>query len=464
MSSRQALLQGVLTWLGLLGTDRTRIFAAPDLRAAWALLTACGVYVLSFALIFLLHTSLIVGLVLACLLLVASSLLLAPQGRPLMFGLAVLLFLFSRVPGFAPVLFVLPVVGLFVGLRYLSRHSSAALYDAELGALSSVFGTGWKAYLPVDPDAQAQVRVLVSPEQQTFFLGVVAGRAETKYGTPHVVWTGLTAERLQAMALRDTGVVQTSQKVLWVIQPSRAEGRYDTTLEHGVATVIAPRTGLGEQLNDWSLMRANLDAPPQASAQTASEQGRRVEAQATEELQGLLPPGWVMRTGVLLAQGGDADIELTTGQRTKYVIDVKSRSDRMNLQAPRGDRAKSWAEIHAQVVGAARQLQGVPVVWQPLAKDEDFLLVGDVWCLRGPARTLIEALNALEQEELEPDSSPHQILGVQPGATKDEIQAAYKRLAKQYHPDRVASLGEEFRHLAERRMKVINAAYQALMG
>jgi DnaJ-domain-containing protein 1 len=171
-----------------------------------------------------------------------------------------------------------------------------------------------------------------------------------------------------------------------------------------------------------------------------------------------------MRSSVLLAKGGDADIELTTHQQAKYVVDVKSRNDRMDLKAPKGDRAKSWTEIHEQVVGAARQLQGVPVVWQPLARDEDFSLVGEAWCLRGPAQTLIEALGALGSAEPDEGASPYQVLGLKPGATREEIQSAYKVLAKQYHPDRVASLGEEFRLLAERRMKVINAAYQALIG
>ena len=55
--------------------------------------------------------------------------------------------------------------------------------------------------------------------------------------------------------------------------------------------------------------------------------------------------------------------------------------------------------------------------------------------------------------------SPYDILGVQPGASDDEITAAYHRLVQMYHPDRVANLAPEFRDLAESRMKEINAAY-----
>ena len=58
--------------------------------------------------------------------------------------------------------------------------------------------------------------------------------------------------------------------------------------------------------------------------------------------------------------------------------------------------------------------------------------------------------------------SPHDILGVRRGASGDEITSAYHRLVQMYHPDRVANLAPEFRDLAERRMKEINAAYDRL--
>lgn len=58
--------------------------------------------------------------------------------------------------------------------------------------------------------------------------------------------------------------------------------------------------------------------------------------------------------------------------------------------------------------------------------------------------------------------TPHEVLGVPQGASSDEIRAAYKRLVQQYHPDRVNSLGPEFRDLAEVKMRQINAAYELL--
>jgi hypothetical protein len=51
---------------------------------------------------------------------------------------------------------------------------------------------------------------------------------------------------------------------------------------------------------------------------------------------------------------------------------------------------------------------------------------------------------------------PHAVLGLQPGASPDEVAAAYRALAKRWHPDRGG--GAE----AERRMAEINGAYDLL--
>ena len=39
------------------------------------------------------------------------------------------------------------------------------------------------------------------------------------------------------------------------------------------------------------------------------------------------------------------------------------------------------------------------------------------------------------------------------------MKKAYKSLVKKYHPDKVSHLGDEFKDLAETRLKEINEAY-----
>jgi DnaJ-domain-containing protein 1 len=55
------------------------------------------------------------------------------------------------------------------------------------------------------------------------------------------------------------------------------------------------------------------------------------------------------------------------------------------------------------------------------------------------------------------------VLGLAAGATKEEIQKAYRRLAQVHHPDRFASLGEESVAAATVTFRRINEAYEYLV-
>jgi DnaJ like chaperone protein len=51
------------------------------------------------------------------------------------------------------------------------------------------------------------------------------------------------------------------------------------------------------------------------------------------------------------------------------------------------------------------------------------------------------------------------VLGLEEGAEFNVIKKAYRKLSMQYHPDKVAHLGDEFKGVAEEKMKEINEAY-----
>lgn len=60
--------------------------------------------------------------------------------------------------------------------------------------------------------------------------------------------------------------------------------------------------------------------------------------------------------------------------------------------------------------------------------------------------------------------SPEEIFNFRPGEaiTKSELKKRYFELLKQNHPDRVASMGQDFKKLAEKNTKEINKAYDRL--
>lgn len=60
--------------------------------------------------------------------------------------------------------------------------------------------------------------------------------------------------------------------------------------------------------------------------------------------------------------------------------------------------------------------------------------------------------------------SPEEVLGFKANEsfTKSELKKRYFELLKQNHPDRVASMGQDFKRLAEKNTKEINRAYDKL--
>ena len=56
-------------------------------------------------------------------------------------------------------------------------------------------------------------------------------------------------------------------------------------------------------------------------------------------------------------------------------------------------------------------------------------------------------------------TDPYRVLGLSPGASKDEVTKAYRKLAKKYHPD--LNPGDE---AAAKKMAEVNAAYDSIMN
>lgn len=60
------------------------------------------------------------------------------------------------------------------------------------------------------------------------------------------------------------------------------------------------------------------------------------------------------------------------------------------------------------------------------------------------------------------NDSNYRILGIDSDASDDEVRKAYRKMAVKYHPDKVATLGEDVQKAAEEKFKAVSQAYDAI--
>ncbi len=134
------------------------------------------------------------------------------------------------------------------------------------------------------------------------------------------------------------------------------------------------------------------------------------------------------------------------------VVDAMRRLstlDPVEILAIMADIAKCDGEVHPSEVGVIREVAATmgadAETWEEVAAELG--LGGDreqASGTRGSGMTLARA---------------YEILGLERSASAAEVQAAYRRLVSEYHPDRVAVFPKEFQDLAHDKMTEINAAY-----
>ncbi|MFA5418921.1 MAG: TerB family tellurite resistance protein [Bacteroidales bacterium] len=93
------------------------------------------------------------------------------------------------------------------------------------------------------------------------------------------------------------------------------------------------------------------------------------------------------------------------------------------------------------------------------AGKEEIGLINTIASYLGISRPDYESIMAMFIKDTE---SAYKILEIEPSATNEEVKKAYRELAKKYHPDKVAHLGEEVKKAAEEKIMQLNAAYDSI--
>ncbi|MBN2851856.1 MAG: J domain-containing protein [Clostridia bacterium] len=58
--------------------------------------------------------------------------------------------------------------------------------------------------------------------------------------------------------------------------------------------------------------------------------------------------------------------------------------------------------------------------------------------------------------------NPYSVLGISPGATDEQIKAAYKEMVKKYHPDKYQQT--DLKEVAEEKLSEVNVAYDTIVN
>lgn len=89
--------------------------------------------------------------------------------------------------------------------------------------------------------------------------------------------------------------------------------------------------------------------------------------------------------------------------------------------------------------------------------DIEIQLINRIANLMGVPQSDFESLKNMFYRD---SNSDYKVLGIEPTATEEEIKKAYRQMAIRYHPDKVASMGDEYQKGAQEKFQKIQESYE----
>lgn len=151
--------------------------------------------------------------------------------------------------------------------------------------------------------------------------------------------------------------------------------------------------------------------------------------------------------------------EVAVAEGEQVLRRLFDEQNRQGSMAFRGTVSRCCAQMAAHMDYAQRlQLLNYLVI---VAQADGSVPPEEVGALQDCARWMglaeadLASMLNLRSDSLE---DAYKVLGVPSTATDDEVRRAYRKLALQHHPDRVATLGDDIRRAAEKKLQEINEA------
>ena len=116
-------------------------------------------------------------------------------------------------------------------------------------------------------------------------------------------------------------------------------------------------------------------------------------------------------------------------------------------------RTRMPAEVRVQLV---HYMFGIAKADGDVAESE-MNVIKNIAQKLGVSQTDFESLKNMFYRDV---NSDYKILGVDASATDDQVKKAYRKMAIAHHPDKVASMGEEYQKGAQEKFMKIQEAYE----